>query len=211
METSGRRQASTTASEVTPACWCGCYSCWTIVFILVPLYYIVLDNLQREGCYVELFAHSVSVSNSSTNANVSTADWRIRLVAKSPLTGCHISLHTIQSRLLRGGQVISEVSPPLYGLEQLVTYEKTDESSTTLDFKTVVTPGVIGSVVWDYRVETVAGLKLDTGHGFLTVFCGDIPVIFTADPAGNMVGSLLGSMRRCDYLIRDNLNLPDHA
>lgn len=117
----------------------------------------------------------------------------------------------IQSRLLRGGQVISDKSPPLYGLEPLVTYEKTDESSTTLDFKTVVTPGVIGSVVWDYRVEIVAGLKLDHGRGFLTVFCRDIPVIFTADPAGNMIGSLLGSMRRCDYLIRDNLNLPDHA
>ncbi|CAA7039347.1 unnamed protein product [Microthlaspi erraticum] len=190
METSGRRQASATASEddaaleITPACWCRYYSCLTIFFILVPLFFGVIHSLERKGCYVDLFAHSVYVSNSSTRANVSTADWRI---------------------------VISEVSPPLYGLEPLVTYEKTDESSTTIDFKTVVTTGAIGSVVWDYRVEIVAGLKLDRGHGFVTVFCGDIPVKLTADPAGNMVGSLLGSMRRCDYLIRDNLNLPDHA
>lgn len=105
METSGR-QASTTASDddgnneataITLACCCGCYgcySCWTIFFITVPLYFGFLDNLQINPCYVELFAHSVSVSNSSTNANVSTADWRIGLVAKSPLTGCNISFHT---------------------------------------------------------------------------------------------------------------------
>ncbi|ESQ42177.1 hypothetical protein EUTSA_v10015608mg [Eutrema salsugineum] len=156
-------------------------------------------------CFLDIFAHSVSVSNA--NANVSTADWRIGLIAKSPVTGCKISLHTIKSRLLRGHEVISELSPSLDGFGQLVTSDRTDEPVTTVHFNTVVTPGVIGGVVWDYRVEIVAGFKGKSAHGFLMMFCGGIPVKFTADAAGNMVGSLLGRMRRCDYLLRDYLNL----
>ncbi|CAH2072194.1 unnamed protein product [Thlaspi arvense] len=206
------RQASTTVSdgsdsavEITPAFFCAYYFLWTTICLV---FLMTLDGLitllaRKDGCYLEFFAHSVSVSN----ANVSTADWRIGLVAKSPVSGCKISLHTIQSRLLRGDQVLSELYPSLYGFGP-VTSAKTDRPAITLDFKTVVTPGVIGGVVWDYRVEIVVRSKVEFRRGFLTVVCRGIPVIFTADPAGNMIGSLLGSMRRCDYILRERLNLP---
>ncbi|XP_013626971.1 PREDICTED: uncharacterized protein LOC106333032 isoform X2 [Brassica oleracea var. oleracea] len=139
-------------------------------------------------------------------ANVSTADWRTGLVAKSPVTRCKLSLHTVTSRLLRGDEVISQVSPSLDDFGRLVTTEKNDEPVTIVDFKHVVTSGVNGSVVWDYRVESVVGLKAEFAHGFLSVICSGIPVKFTTDSAGNVFGSLLGGMRRCGYSLRDNLN-----
>ncbi|CAN6975575.1 unnamed protein product, partial [Brassica oleracea var. botrytis] len=154
----------------------------------------------------ELFAHSVSVSNVTNAANVSTADWRTGLVANSPVTRCKLSLHTVTSRLLRGDEVISQVSPSLDDFGRLVTTEKNDEPVTIVDFKHVVTSGVNGSVVWDYRVESVVGLKAEFAHGFLSVICSGIPVKFTTDSAGNVFGSLLGGMRRCGYSLRDNLN-----
>lgn len=55
-------------------------------------------------------------------------------------------------------------------------------------------------------MESVVGLKAEFAHGYLTVVCHDIPVKYTADAVGNVVGSLLGSMRRCGYSLRDNLN-----
>uniref|UniRef100_M4CQX3 Uncharacterized protein n=1 Tax=Brassica campestris TaxID=3711 RepID=M4CQX3_BRACM len=154
----------------------------------------------------ELVAHSVSVPNVTNAANVSTADWRTGLVAKSPVTRCKLSLHTVTSRLLRGDEVISQVSPSLDDFGRLVTTEKNDEPVTIVDFKHAVTSGVNGSVVWDYRVESVVGLKAEFAHGFLSVICSGIPVKFTTDAAGNVFGSLLGGMRRCGYSLRDNLN-----
>ncbi|CAN7140514.1 unnamed protein product [Brassica rapa subsp. narinosa] len=206
-----RRQASTTTYprafdppiEVTPVCYCGCYSCWSIVVVLVFLF--LSGKLFGEGgCYLELFAHSVSVSNTNVNANISTADWRVGLVAMSPVTGCKISFHTIKSRLLRGEEVVSETSPSVDGFGQVVTSDKTDGPVISVDFKGVVTPGIIGDVVRGYRVEIVAGVDSD---GFLMVLCGDLPLKFTGDPAGNVIGSLLGNMKRCDYVFEDNLNI----
>ncbi|KAH0888617.1 hypothetical protein HID58_051046 [Brassica napus] len=216
-----RGQASTTDSggrddgpvEVTLGYCCATYF-YSIIFILVItlifggmvlLYHLVLG---KSACYIELFAHSVSVSvsNVTNAANVSTADWRTGLVAKSPVTRCKLSLHTVTSRLLRGDEVISQVSPSLDDFGRLVTTEKNDEPVTIVDFKHVVTSGVNGSVVWDYRVESVVGLKAKFAHGFLSVICSGIPVKFTTDSAGNVFGSLLGGMRRCGYSLRDNLN-----
>ncbi|CAN6871591.1 unnamed protein product [Brassica oleracea] len=202
-----RRQASTTAYrrayypplEITPVCYCGCYSCWSIVFVLV---FLSLSGklLGEGGCYLELFAHSVSVSNTNVTANISTADWRVGLVAMSPVTGCKISFHTIKPRLLRGEEVVSETSPSVDGFGQVVTSDKTDGPVISVDFKRVVTPGIIGDVVRGYRVEIVAGVDSD---GFLMVLCGDLPVKFTADPAGNVIGSLLGNMKRRDVKLVD--------
>ncbi|KAG5403521.1 hypothetical protein IGI04_009640 [Brassica rapa subsp. trilocularis] len=190
---------------------CATYLC-TIIFILVITLIsggmVLFDHLVlgKSACYIELFAHSVSVSNVTNAANVSTADWRTGLVAKSPVTRCKLSLHTVTSRLLRGDEVISQVSPSLDDFGRLVTTEKNDEPVTIVDFKHAVTSGVNGSVVWDYRVESVVGLKAEFAHGFLSVICSGIPVKFTTDAAGNVFGSLLGGMRRCGYSLRDNLN-----
>ncbi|KFK26336.1 hypothetical protein AALP_AA8G234600 [Arabis alpina] len=162
------------------------------------------ELVTRKSCYLELFANSISVSNASN------ADWRIGFVATTPVTGCNFSLNTIQSRLLRGGQVISEISPSLDSLGQPVSVGETDGPVTTIGFKNVATPGVIdGGVVWDNRVELVTSVNVEGGliyrnRGVLTVVCGGLPVKFTADPAGNMAGSLFGYMRRCEYLFRQD-------
>lgn len=214
MPTSGRRTSTTVSGgrddqplEITPADICFSYFFYTVLFLLVPLSLHAIRYLScllggKDACYMELFAHSVSVTN-ATNAKISTADWRIVLIAKSPVTGCKISLDTVSSRLLRGDKVISEVSPSLDGFGEPVTSKKTDEPVTTVDFKKVVTPGVTGSVIWDYGVEIAVGLKAEYAHGFLMVSCGDIPVKFTADAGGNVIGSLFGNMRRCDYFFRE--------
>lgn len=59
-------------------------------------------------------------------------------------------------------------------------------------FKTVATPS--DRVVWDLGVEVVSSVKIDgrSHHkdGFLILTCGNIPVNFTADPAGNVKGTL---------------------
>ncbi|KAL0843446.1 hypothetical protein Bca101_016691 [Brassica carinata] len=211
-----RGQASTTDSggrndgpvEFNPAC---CSICFCIIIFLFALFIggiIHSDYLIRgdKACYIELFAHSISVSNVTNAANVSTADWRTGLVAKSPVTRCKLSLHTVTSRLLRGHEVISQVSPSLDDFGRFVASEKTDGPVTTVDFRNVATPGVNGSVVWDYRVESVVGLKAEYARGLLSVICTGIPVKFTVDTAGNVVGSLLGGMRRCGFSLRDNVN-----
>ncbi|KAJ4908014.1 Uncharacterized protein Rs2_11672 [Raphanus sativus] len=137
--------------EVTPKNCCPRYFLTIIVVFSITVAIRGLacldDKDNKSYCYIELFAQSVSVSNFTNAANVSTADWGTGLVAKSPVT--------------------------------------------PVDFKKVVTPVVNGSVVWDYRVESVVGLKAEFAHGFLSVICRDIPVKFTADEAGNVVGSLL--------------------
>lgn len=98
---------------------------------------------------------------------------------------------------------MSETSPSLDDFGQLVTSEENDGPITSVDFKAVVTPGIIGEVVRGYRVEIAAGVS----SGFLMVVCDDLPVKFTADPAGNVIGSLLGNMKRCDFVYGDNLNI----
>ncbi|CAH8333376.1 unnamed protein product [Eruca vesicaria subsp. sativa] len=194
--------------EVTPQYCCSCYFS-IIIFVFVftltvrGLSYL-LDG--RHACYIELFAQSLTVSNATNAANVTTADWITGLVAKSPVTRCNLSLHTVTSRLLRGDEVISLASPSLDDFGRFAMFEKTDEPVTVVNFKKVVTPLVNGSVVWNYRMESVVGLKAEFAYGFLTVVCRDIPVKFTADAAGNVVGSLLGGMRRCEYLLQDNLD-----
>ncbi|XP_056862445.1 uncharacterized protein LOC108846784 [Raphanus sativus] len=173
--------------EITPKYWCSCYSS---IIIFVSVSTLVLGGLSylldgKHACYIELFAQSVSVSNATNAANVTTADWR-----------------TVTWRLLRGDEVISQVSPSLDDFG----FEKTDEPVTVANFKKVVTPVVNGSVVWNYRVDSVVRLKAEFAYGFMKVVCRDIPVKFTADVAGNVVGSLLGGMRPCQYLLPDSLN-----
>ncbi|KAG2333558.1 hypothetical protein Bca52824_004738 [Brassica carinata] len=207
-------QASTTATggpddksfELTPKYCCSRYFLTIILLFSITVAIGGFARRNKSYCYIELFAHSVSVSNSTNAANVSTADWRTGLVAKSPVTRCKLSLHTVTSRLLRGDEVISKVSPSFDEFGRLYESDKTDAPVTIVDFKKVVTPVVNGSVVWDYRVESVVGLKAKSAHGFLSVICRDIPVKFTADEAGNVVGSLLGGMRPCEYSLRDNLD-----
>ncbi|KAG7551477.1 hypothetical protein ISN45_Aa06g021500, partial [Arabidopsis thaliana x Arabidopsis arenosa] len=145
-------------------------------------------------CYVELFANSVSISN----ANASAADWKIGLVARSPVTDCKISLLILKSRLLRGDQVISNASSPSSGYSgKVVAGDKTN-----VVFEKVVIPEVIGDIIWDFRVEIKSIVSTNAGHinAFMMAVCPDIPVKFTTDPAGNVMGSLLGNMRRCDYI-----------
>ncbi|CAA7061115.1 unnamed protein product [Microthlaspi erraticum] len=125
----------------------------------------------------------------------------------SPVSDCKISLHTIKSRLLRADDVISESPTSVDVFGRLVTEDKTDGKVLAVDFKTVAMPGVMAGVVRDYRVEIAAGVSVYCGGGYLMVLCGDLPVKFTADPAGNVIGSLLGNMKRCDYLFSDDLNL----
>ncbi|VVB16857.1 unnamed protein product [Arabis nemorensis] len=197
-----RQTPPTGPVEITPSYCCSCYLLSTLILFVVFLILLCMGMLfNRRSCNLELFANSISVSNAST-ANASKADWRIGFVAKSPVTGCQISLRTMTSRLLRGDEVISEISPALDSFGLLVASGETDGLVTSVGFENAVTPGVIGGVVWDFRVEILAGVKADSRHGLLTVFCGGLPVKFTADSTGNMVGSLLGSMRRCEYLFR---------
>ncbi|KAL0887367.1 hypothetical protein Bca101_011350 [Brassica carinata] len=205
-----RRQASTTVSssavntagELTPACCCGCYTGLTFVFLYYLLMFSGKEFLGNPGCYLELFASSVTVSNANANANISTADWRVGLVARSPVTRCKISLHTSKSRLLRGDhEVVSGSAPWLDGSGQLFTSDNTYEPITSVDFKGVEMPGVlVGDLVRGYKVEIAVAVKAGRGHIFLIVLCGDLPVKLTADPKGNVIGSLLGNMKRCEYV-----------
>ncbi|VVB16859.1 unnamed protein product [Arabis nemorensis] len=156
--------------EITSAYCCSCYLCSALFFYLLPLLFVGIGNLfgGKDICFLELFINSISVSN----ANASNADWRFGFLAKSPVTGCKISLHTMKSRLLRGDEVISDVSLMSNSFGQLVDARGTDGPVTSVGFKNLMTPGVIGGVVWDFRVEIVAGVETETGHGILSVFCG---------------------------------------
>ncbi|KAG2274460.1 hypothetical protein Bca4012_045561 [Brassica carinata] len=211
-----RRQASTTVSssanntagELTPACCCSCYTGLTILFYLLFLMFSGKQFMGKAGCYLELFASSVTVSNANANTNISTADWRVGLVSKSPVTRCKISLHTSKSRLLRGDhEVVSGSAPWLDGFGQFFTSDNTYEPVTSVDFKGVEMPGVVGDLVRGYKVEIAVAVKADGEHVFLIVLCGDLPVKLTADPKGNVIGSLLGNMKRCEYVVGDNLNI----
>ncbi|EOA23057.1 hypothetical protein CARUB_v10003827mg [Capsella rubella] len=142
-------------------------------------------------CYIELFADSVSVSSSN---------WRVGLIATSPVSDCEISLRALKSSLIRGDQVISNSSSEFFG--QFVTGNKID-----VVFQNVVMPAVIGDVIWDFRVQVWSAVDTHVrfGNGFLMVSCPDIPVKFTTDTAGNVMGSLLGNIRRCDYIYQKKL------
>ncbi|XP_023635704.1 uncharacterized protein LOC111829902 isoform X2 [Capsella rubella] len=153
-------------------------------------------------CYFsvfELFANSVSVSYA--NANVSTADWKIGFVAKSPITGCKVSIHTLNSRLVRSGEVVSKSSSP--SSSYFIPGDNTE-----VVFEKVVTPAVVGDVIWDSQAEIMFGINTDVKHlhGILLVACSNIPVKFTTEQATEeVVGSLLGNMRRCDYIYQQSL------
>ncbi|EFH48247.1 predicted protein [Arabidopsis lyrata subsp. lyrata] len=155
------------------------------------------DDYDNAG-HIDLFANSVSVSNA--NANVSAADWTIGFVARSPVTGCEVSIHTLNSRLLRGSEVISKSSSPSAGY--FVTGDKTE-----VVFEKVVMPKVIGDVIWDSRVEIMFAMNTNARYlnGFLMAACPAIPVKFTTDQAGKVMGSLLGNVKRCDYIFQKQL------
>ncbi|CAD5332347.1 unnamed protein product [Arabidopsis thaliana] len=126
------------------------------------------------------------------------ADWTIGFVARSPVTGCEVSIHTLNSRLLRGSEVISKSSSsPSSGY--FVTGNKTD-----VVFEKVVMPKVIGDVTWNARVEIMFAMNTDVRYlnGFLMAACPRIPVKFTTDQAGKVTGSLLGNVKRCDYIFQ---------
>ncbi|XP_010456630.1 PREDICTED: uncharacterized protein LOC104738095 [Camelina sativa] len=146
----------------------------------------------------QLFVSSVSVSNA--DPNVSAADWTIGFVARSPVTGCEISIQTLNSRLLRRGDVVSKSSSPSLGY--FVTGDKAE-----VVFEKVVMPGSIGDVVWDSQVEIMFAVNTNAMYlnGFLLAACPTIPVKITTDQAGEVMGSLLGNMRRCDYIYQKNL------
>ncbi|CAH8389901.1 unnamed protein product [Eruca vesicaria subsp. sativa] len=204
-------QTSTTVSsssiDVTPACCCACYSSLTIVFFSVFILFSGKLFARIPGCYLDLFVSSVTVSNLNTNTNISTADWRIGLVATSPVTRCKISFRTSKSRLLRGDdEVVSESGPWLDGYGQLVPSDNRDEPVISVDFKGVAMRGDVGNLVRGYKVEIAVLVKIYHGHGPLMVMCGDLPVKLTAEPEGNVIGSLLGNMKRCEYVLGDNLD-----
>ncbi|XP_010421007.1 PREDICTED: uncharacterized protein LOC104706506 [Camelina sativa] len=189
--------------EITPAICCVVYLTTIGVLFFFILFVLFFYNLadKQQLCYIELFADSVSVSN----ANVSAADWRIGVVATSPVIHRKISLHTLKSRLLRGDQVISNSSSSssseFFG-------ESVNGNKANVVFEKVVMPEVTGDVIWDFRVEILSAVSIDVNHGngFLMVTCPDISVKFTTDTTtGNVMGSLLGNIRRCDYICQHKL------
>ncbi|KAL9811084.1 hypothetical protein AtNW77_Chr5g0106031 [Arabidopsis thaliana] len=160
-----------------------------------------VEKIHFHSSYTDMEALTGSHSVSVSNANVSTADWTIGFVAKSPVTGCKISLHPLNARLLRGGEVISKSAS--YSSDYFVTGDKPD-----VLFEKVVKPEVIGDVIWHLRVEVLFAMDTDVScfNGFLIAVCPDIAVKFTTDPAGKGMGSLLGHMRWCDYEFREKLD-----
>ncbi|XP_023635702.1 uncharacterized protein LOC111829902 isoform X1 [Capsella rubella] len=186
--------------DISPRCCCICYFSVFGSFFLLFLLYLFLNKLDAgQLCYVELFANSVSVSYA--NANVSTADWKIGFVAKSPITGCKVSIHTLNSRLVRSGEVVSKSSSP--SSSYFIPGDNTE-----VVFEKVVTPAVVGDVIWDSQAEIMFGINTDVKHlhGILLVACSNIPVKFTTEQATEeVVGSLLGNMRRCDYIYQQSL------
>ncbi|XP_010493281.1 PREDICTED: uncharacterized protein LOC104770538 [Camelina sativa] len=193
------------AFKLTPASFCVFYLLYTLgMFGFALIFYLslVIPKNLKGICYLEVFADSFSVSNASnTNA---TADWNVGFTTRNPGNGCKASLHTMKSRLLRGDKLISESSSPDY-FSSLVTRKINDVPLPYAVFETVTTPR--NGVVWDILVEVVTSIKINgrSGHGVgvLIVTCRDLPVNFTADPAGNVKGSLIGYMRPCEYIVQD--------
>ncbi|CAA7038131.1 unnamed protein product [Microthlaspi erraticum] len=191
------------AFKLTPASFCICYLAYTLasgcisILVFIPMFFMPLDI-----CRLEVFVDSFSVSNANA-----TVDWNVGFAARNRGKGCEPSLHTIKSRLLRGENLISESSTPDY-FGKLVT-GKIYEPLSYAVFKTSATPEGLSGVVWDFRVEVASSVlgvtvdgRSDRRDGFLFMTCGDIPVNFTADPAGNVKGSLLGNVRPCEYSFR---------
>ncbi|KAL9280224.1 hypothetical protein AtEden1_Chr5g0105501 [Arabidopsis thaliana] len=100
------------------------------------------------------------------------------LPTRSPANKCKFSFHTIKSRLLRGDKLISESATPDY-------------------------VGLVVEVLSSVNIKGQCGQK----DGLLFLTCSNIPVNFTADPAGNVNGSLLGYMRPCEYIFREEFPL----
>ncbi|KAF8113345.1 hypothetical protein N665_0050s0005 [Sinapis alba] len=161
------------------------------------------ENIKKINCHscfthlrMLVFVDSFSISNVSN----ATADWNVSFVTRSPGNGCKISLHVIKSRLLRGGNLISESFTPDY-FGKLITGAQTNEPLSYAVFKTVATPlGNGGGVLWDLEVNVVSSFTGLASHGFLNVNCDGILVNVTVDSAGNVKGSLLGHMRPCEYV-----------
>ncbi|XP_019097675.1 PREDICTED: uncharacterized protein LOC104770545 [Camelina sativa] len=198
-----------TAFKLTPASFCVVYLMYALAFaglyfiLSVPINFFILNP----RCYVDVFAESFSVSNPSISNT--SADWNVGFTTMSPGSNtCKVYLHTMKSRLIRGGKLISEsASPDYFGL--LVREKINDVPLPYAVFKTVATPR--DGLVLDIRVEVVTSVKIDGGsryeHGFLILTCGNIPVNFTADPDGNVKGSLLGYMRPCEYKFQQEFPL----
>ncbi|KAG7589117.1 Isoprenoid synthase domain superfamily [Arabidopsis suecica] len=176
--------------NITPAYCCFSYIIFTGFLFVFKLILIGLIN-NKQRCYIELFTNSVSVANVNVKANVSASDWRIGFAAKSPVPGCKISLRTLSSRLLRGDQVISNSSSWEY-FGEFVPQDKTN-----IVFEKVVMPKLIGDMIWNLRVDIMYAVKTDVRYinGLLMADCPDIPVKFTTDAAGNVMGTLLGNAR----------------
>ncbi|CAH8389889.1 unnamed protein product [Eruca vesicaria subsp. sativa] len=191
-------------------------SFWTIYLVTATavslcfllMFYLIGFRSLKSSCHLEVFVDSFSISNVSN----ATADWNVSFVTRSPGNGCKISLHMIKSRLLRGGNLISKSlnTPDYFG--ELVTGQMNEPLSYAV-FDTVETPkGNGGGVVWDLRVYVVSLVRNVGLHdysclespGYLHVNCDGILVDFTMDSAGNVKGSLLGHMRPCEYLLRNN-------
>ncbi|CAH8271839.1 unnamed protein product [Arabidopsis lyrata] len=120
---------------------------------------------------------------------------------------CYLEVTDVKSLSTQSNRVSSaEISfyPSHPFLILLVTGKINDVPVPYAVFKTVATPR--NELVWDLRLEVVTSVKIKgrAGHGdgFLIVTCRDIPVNFTADPAGNVNGSLIGYMRPCEYLVQ---------
>ncbi|EFH63316.1 hypothetical protein ARALYDRAFT_315689 [Arabidopsis lyrata subsp. lyrata] len=168
------------------------------------------ENVEKIQCHssftelktLKLFANSVSVTNVDIKANISAADWRIGFAANSPVTGCKISILTLSSRLLRGEQVISN-SSSWENLGEFVPRDKTN-----IVFEKVVMPKLIGDMIWNLRVKIMYAVKTDARYinGLLMADCPDIPVKFTTDAAGKVMGTLLGNVRRCEYKFQHDLD-----
>ncbi|CAL9239569.1 unnamed protein product [Arabidopsis halleri] len=166
-----------------------------------------VEKIQCHGSFTELktltlFANSVSVTNVDVKPNVSAADWRIGFAANSPVTGCKISLRTLSSRLLRGDQVISNSSSWEY-FGEFVPQDKTN-----IVFEKVVMPKLIGDMIWNLRVDIMYAVKTDVRYinGLLMADCPDIPVKFRTDATGKVMGTLLGNVRRCEYIFQHDLD-----
>ena len=64
-------------------------------------------------------------------------------------------------------------------------------------------------MVWDTGVKIIARVQAGTSlkkKGLLRVTGSDLPVRFLLDPEGNMKGSLVGNMKRCEYLFNSSLD-----
>ncbi|CAA0384422.1 unnamed protein product [Arabidopsis thaliana] len=135
-----------------------------------------IDHPIRNYCRICYLDLFVDSVSVSNNTN-----WNVSLVADSPFTFCQLSLFTVNGQLLQG-----------VGF----TTRKLDSIKD-------------GHVVWDTGVKIIARVQAGTSlkkKGLLRVTGSDLPVRFLLDPEGNMKGSLVGNMKRCEYLFNSSLD-----